>query len=471
MDEESEFNGVNGSTGGYLQSPLTDEKIVELAFHDQPSAGHLAQLKRRDKDAEPDLGLRYGFSAKDLSDSGWGVIFPADTDPAVLEALRPLLDWRRAKASEKVAQRYQEYTGAAGYQQGETKFDFLNRDPHRMGPGDVEPDQVPYYLLIVGNPEEIPFSFQYMLDVQFAVGRLHFDTPEEYANYATSVVKAEKEPDSVARMRQAAFFGTNGNKATKRSADELVEPLAAYFENNPGWEVKRYLAEKATKEQLKTLLSQPPKAAFLFTATHGVGFNIGDPHQRERQGALLCQEGDGLGNGKVGPDDYLSAEDILETASPAGLISYHFACYGAGTPRMDDFSYIKNSQAREQVADKPFVARLAQRLLGHPKGGSLAFVGHVDRAWSTSFSWAGQPDIGTFKTMLDTLRDGYPIGFAVESMNDRYSHLATELNDLKKEIEFGANYNKRAAYVWKATNDARSYTILGDPAVRLALAG
>ena len=80
--------------------------------------------------------------------------------------------------------------------------------------------------------------------------------------------------------------------------------------------------------------------ALLFTASHGMGFPNGNPSQLQSQGALLWQDWPGpqAWHKAVPSDFYLSAADISGDAKLSGLIAIHFACYGLGTPQLDDYS-------------------------------------------------------------------------------------------------------------------------------------
>ncbi len=278
LNESFVFNGIDGRSGDYLFPAMSAQEIVE-------------GLKKKERNLERPLPP--GIDPKNLAQTGWGVVFHEQESPEVREALAPLLEHRKGQAGKRYEHFYQELTGEEGYRNGMRKQDFL--EAHDAG-GTVNPNRLPYYLLLVGGPERIPFHFQQQLDVQYAVGRIAFDTVEEYARYAQGVVEAET--GGQAPEHRAVFFGVRNpdDRATLLSADRLVGPLAERLgrledgQKVRDWQVSAVLAEEATKERLGRLLGGEETPALLFTASHGVGFPKGDRLQRAHQGALLCQD-------------------------------------------------------------------------------------------------------------------------------------------------------------------------------------
>jgi len=463
------FNGLDGRQGGYLTPPVSAGQIADFALGTSVDLARARELQAwvACGEGKARRGLKEGLDPSKLDEAGWGVIFPCSVDSEPLrKALAPLLDLRRAQAGKKQERFFRELSGEDGYREGESKVAFLAR--HGAGPGPADPAKVPYYLLLVGDPEAIPFSFQYQLDVQYAVGRLFFDSLDEYRSYAESVVLAET-GKSVRRPRACFFAPANtGDPVTASMNAHLAQPVAdAVRRHQPGWEVDTLLGDEATRDRLGNLLDEAP--AFLFAACHGLGFASGDSDQRDRQGALVCQDWAGPGSGRIDREHYFAAEDVGKEADVHGLIAFCFACFGAGTPRWDEFTR-KSQGRRELLSSGSFMGRLPQRLLGHPGGGALAVVGHVDRAWGFSLVWPGAgPQIAAFESTLRRLLDGKPVGWAMEIFNQRYAELASDLAAEVEAVGFGKKLDEAViADLWTASHDARNYTIVGDPAVRIA---
>jgi hypothetical protein len=356
---------------------------------------------------------------------------------------------------------------------GESKSAFLRR--YGYGPGAADPNVVPYFLLLAGDPGSISFGFQYQLDVSYAVGRIAFDQPADYALYAENVVRSETTPPSVAAS--VAFFAPRNpdDAATALSLDHLVTPLvAAMPDMGSQFQVETVTRDAATAVGLQKLLAGRP--ALLFTASHGLGMPCGHPRQRALQGALVCQDWPGPGAAHFDEAWCFSGDDVDASADLSGLIAFHFACYGAGTPQWDDYlrkpGVVGLDSVRKEIAPAPFVAGLPNRLLANPAGGALAAVGHVERAWGYSFAW---PDVGrqtgVYESTLRRLLCGHPLGSALEYFNQRYAELASDLLAELEEVAGGMDPDDVAlAAMWTARNDARGFTIIGDPAVRLAVA-
>jgi hypothetical protein len=479
--EELIFNGLNAETGEYLFPPMKLDEIPGFARDTEEDEAYIAASKKRAEEAVYGT-VSWVEDDTDLGHAGWGVIL-ADKDKeaeAVKEALSELLEHRKAQAQREKAEHYQEYT----YYEGDSAIDFVAVYADPFGPAD--PDKMPYYLLIVGDPDKIPYSFQYQLDTQRAVGRIHFTKAdgsadlEAYAQYAHNVVQAERQAEAgtLALPRQAAFFGVRneGDGATRLSANHLVTPLAEALgkrtqDRKMGWDIQPLIGDKAYKHDLAHLLGGDGTPALVFTASHGAGFPSGGESQLRHQGALVCQDWPGRvawGGQPLSEDHYFSADDVASNAQMLGLLTFHFACFGAGTPAENDFTHHRGFGEPVSIAPHAFVAGLPQKLLSR---GALATVGHVERAWSYSFRWAYEDYFTAFEDALYQLLLGYPVGKAMESINSRYTTLTASLNyTIDKKIRKGKPVDPGDfARDWTACNDARSYVIVGDPAARLFL--
>lgn len=476
------LNGVNGATGRYFSEPVSLDKLVkQKVTHRWYGKDERDAVKRRKgaKAAKYALGSLFGDPTK-VADAGWGIVFPATAPPnqvdAILEALKPLIEARQNKY-------YKVLRGPNGYLwdggRGQTFLRFLQDNGAAVGP--VNPNQIPYYLLLVGDPQSIPYQFQYDLDVQYVVGRIYFERLEDYYNYAKSVAQAEG--GGLKLPRKAAFFGPQnpGDDATYLSSENLVKPLADFYKNDPlaqplGFQVDAVPPDGSNKKRLASLLGGAETPALLFTASHGVEWPYGDERQIPYQGGLLCQDWPGpLGwDGELDEDWFFTGKDVLtnKQANLHGLISFHFACYGAGTPFWDEFAGAYNEE-RPALAERPFLAALPKALLSHPNGGALAVIGHVERAWSYSFEYEdGGQQLEAFKDILNRLMMGQPAGFALNAMNDRFTTFASGLiQKVDKLKNFPDLYTpEELAFEWISANDAKGYSVLGDPAVRLPLA-
>ncbi|MCU0493562.1 MAG: peptidase C1, partial [Chloroflexaceae bacterium] len=501
-------NGVLATTGDYLLK-IDSGGASEIARSTDLSDRHevfLTKLHQSKVDSnEAHKGLAFGDENKP-QEAGWALVVHANDDAALIKALSPLIEKRcldqslavpaldvrdgetcgawLARKVQNINAPMQSGVPVLLYNTGESVPRFLARHGTSVGP--VNPEQgVPFYLLLAARPGApdasdttvIPFEFQYELDIFWGVGRLCFTDPKTgkhklnaYSAYAEQVVAFEglTQPPY---GKHIAYFGTRHDfdLSTQRSADELVQPLFAGNRGKAlaerfGFSQQLLLGAEATRSALDGLLRGTGKRpAMLFTATHGIGFPAGDERLPAQQGALVCQDWSGIGN--ITREHWFAAEDVSASTNVTGLIAVCFACYGAGCPQNDQFVFTPGT-ARPQIAPLPLVAQLPQQLLAR---GALAVLGHVDRAWTHSFSAPGVPaQTQGFESVLGRLMQGDRLGRATDQFNMLQGAVSTRLTEELEKTSFGKNVKTDGlAALWAARNDARNYALLGDPMVKL----
>lgn len=403
---------------------------------------------------------RYGIRTGDLSSAGWGILISEDGahDRELREALGPLLHRRRQQAGE----RYRELH----LLDDEDATDLRSR--LGVAHGRVDPREIPWYLLLVGDPEELPFDLEHDLGFSHAIGRLSFDDANDLAAYAERVVAAEERAAKSPGPKTAIFAPSHvGDPSTLACVEHLAEPLAHAVSSHFGEDAAQasldiVLHADASRQRLLDLLSgsgpdsDTDPSRLLLCAGHGAWHGPDAPELHHRQGALVCSDWPGDADG---PRPIRSAETVSVDDLPAGAleggIALLFGCYTAGTARLDSFDSTDPNEAVPET-ERAFVAALPQRLLGRD-GGALGVVGQVGRAFEAAFVWRGVRQSAPFVDAALALLDGRRLGEALDGLGQRYAEMAigwsrSAVDDLD---------------LWIALHDARARTLLGDPAVRL----
>lgn len=462
-------NGVFVDTG----QPWPDDAGIAPAI-DALLDARSADLARKklQHTGQPRWGAVADVDPNDLGQAGWGVVFAANAEPELKDALRPMLDRRRGQTGPL----YREFCGADGYRPGESAAAWLSR--HRVAMMPVEPlHGVPYYLLLAGSPADIPFEFQYDLDVFWGVGRLSFEAPAGYRAYAESVCAYEDTRSPLAR-REIEIFATRHDfdPATELFATHVAEALSSdgalrgALGLRQGFTLIPTIGDGATRDALREIFRPhgglPP--ALLFSGTHGAVFKPDDRRLRAGQGAIVCQDFPGWG--RLAREHWFEGADLPDDARVHGLIHVLFACYGGGFSEYDDFADKEQTRPQQSPAPEPFVAHLPQALLGHRDGGALAVLAHVGRAWSHSFSTpGGAPQVQALRDVMTRVLQGDRLGMATDQFDVRRAALASQLQAVERSRGFGLRVEASAlAAMRTAYFDARNYIVIGDPAVRLS---
>jgi hypothetical protein len=423
------------------------------------------------------LGVNIDTDPDDLSMAGWAVIWGASVTPEIRKAMEPLLKKRRADTGND-KRLFKEFEGVSPSETATAWLARQGEDGISMADPVNPLNGVPYYVLIVASPEDIPFEFQYGLDLNWAVGRIWFSRNRDFERYAESVVAYES-ATRVSTTRQAVIFSPRNGEdeamalACERFAKPLVDGTSTTLPIGvlkrfklDSYKVSSLIGAPATRDAVERIIqgkSDGGPPALVLTASHGLEYFSGDPHQEKRQGALLCDDYQGRGVPKRG--DFLAAEDVSTDAKVHGQIQIMFSCYGLGWPAKDNFARMLLKVP--SVAPSPSIAALPQRLLSHENGGQLAMIGHIDRAWSSSYSSPrGGSSIEPFRSLMNQLMAGKRVGLATEDLNKRWAVLYAEMfHEIKNVDEFSDR--KKLRTQWISRDDARNYIVIGDPAVRL----
>lgn len=468
----------------------THAPVLEAGLPSQLAGSEARAVAADDDDDDGPLSfMAFGADGNSLKDQRWCVLAPPGKEgQRLVELIRPLIAARAAEQGREVAI-YQVPPGLSPVEAArwrKTSFDTSTG----LASG------VPRYQLILGDLDQISLGVQQTLAADLCPGRLAFPDDRGYEAYVEKLLRWEKQPVPVPQGR-ALFFSVHGQPgATETGYNSLVTPGLKLARQ--GHEAGQFAAADIVElgsrvrpdpNELLTAARQA-EASVLFSLSHGEGPPMtgdwaSDEAKHRGQGAM-----------SFGGAGRLCGDDLTKGAFLPGGVWFMFACYGAGTPSTSAYhhwlSALKQSsmfhESLEGVlrglprpGDRPFVAALPQAVLANPDG-PLAFIGHVDLAWTYGFQ---ERDLGPrpidrpgrFVDVIASLLGRDRVGVSYQSLMRFFGQVNTELSAMidadAAAVAAGkqAPASPRRSHLWMARQDLAGYIVLGDPAARLPLAG
>jgi len=453
--------------------PMLDSAAVEAAAVDAV------------EDRMPDVLWDEGGDPNDLALQRWGIIAPeGPRGDRLLALVEPLIRRRREQ------------------QRGEPPMIF--RVPDKLSQAEAavwkkrvfRPQrdldlELPRYQLVLGDLHEVPLAVQQHQATDGCVGRLAFATDEGYEAYVDKLLRWEDRP-APERAGRAIFYTVHDRTtATRVGYEGLVRPCLAACsqrlergELNADTLVDGGHERTPSPDELLQMARTVERPGVLVSLGHGEGPPRAgwpsDEHQRRCQGAL-----------SFGRSGWLRGEELTRGAFMPGGVWLMMACFGAGSPDASAYhpwlvELAAHGGYRGDPAavldgiprERPFVASLPQAVLANPDG-PIAFLGHVDLAWSYGFRElddgpASRPAklMGVLRSMLARNR----VGLGVRELHRFLDQTNAELVAIERETEAGRLAIDRAlrvrrGHLWMLREDLSAYVLLGDPAARLPLQG
>lgn len=281
------------------------------------------------------------------------------------------------------------------------------------GPG----QEPPFYLLILGSPRHIPFGFQTALHAASAVGRIHYDTPEEYRAYFRKLLGGKR------GMRGLDIFAPCHDEATEMAAAKFALPLADWAGRKrfPCRAIidARGARKRATRAGFAALGQASER--ILFATGHGL-FEP-RPGRAELNGALCCPAED---DAILDPARDLISTDLIGSAPcfPGSIIVMQ-SCYGFGMPSGSARGLGRGLLPGGKGEDR--ISALPRKWLANPRG-PIAFIGHLDMALAFKGDAVyrdGLDPLDPFTWLIEAIcLRGHTVGYAMSGLRRTVANLS-----------------------------------------------